>query len=63
MTGESFRNILESAIAGDTAALEQILQIYRKLLTRESTVNGELNEDLLQQIYLEIALSISGFQI
>ena len=63
MTANQFRGILEAAIAGQQDALEEIFRIYRPLLEKMSSVDGKLDEDLLQKIQIRIALNISKYHI
>ncbi len=63
MTCEEFRAMVTAAVAGSHEALEEILKLYMPLIIHQSTVDGQLDEDLQQYIMIHIALNISKFRI
>lgn len=63
MKPEEFKNILEEAILGNSAAIERILEIYKPLINGSSYIKGKLDEDLQQYILMHIIKNISKFKI
>ena len=63
MTKEEFRATLTKAVAGDTEALADIVELYMPLINYYSHVDGKLDEDLRQAILLHLLEKISKFQI
>lgn len=63
MTKEEFRTALTKAVAGDTEALADIVELYMPLIEHYSIVKGCLDEDLRQEILIEIFKSISRYKI
>lgn len=58
-----FRVVLESAIAGSVEALELIMEAYEPMLRKYSTVDGRLDEDLRQTIWLRVLENIGKFRV
>ena len=63
MRKNEFSRILFAAMAGEHEALEQILMLYAPLIDKHCQINGVLDEDLRQYIWLHIALNISKFPV
>lgn len=63
MRKEEFSRILLAAVAGDHEALEEILILYTPLIEKHCYVNGVLDEDLRQYIWIHIALNINKFPV
>lgn len=63
MTASEFRMLLQSAVAGDHEAVEQILKLYMPLINKNSVIDGRLDEDCRQYILIHIALNIGKFII
>ena len=63
MTKEKFRTALTKAVAGDTEALADIVELYMPLINYYSYVDGKLDEDLRQAILLHLLERIPKFQI
>ena len=63
MNREEFASILLAAVAGDHEALEEILVMYAPLIEKHCYVDGKLDEDLRQYIWMHIALNINKFPI
>ena len=61
MSNEQFKEILIKAQSGDNEAMTDILEMYMPLITKHSYINGQLDEDLRQNILLEIVKSIKFF--
>lgn len=63
MTKEEFRATLTKAVAGDTEALADIVELYMPLINYYSHVDGKLDEDLRQAILLHLLEKIPKFII
>ena len=63
MKKEEFSKILLAAVAGDHEALEEILVMYVPLIEKHCYVDGKLDEDLRQYIWMHIALNINKFPV
>lgn len=63
VTANEFRRLLQSAVAGDHEAVEQILKLYMPLINKNSVIGGRLDEDCRQYILIHIALNIGKFII
>ena len=50
----NFRFLIESAQAGNLQSIQAILEMYKPLLTKESLLNGNLDEDLYQELCLTL---------
>lgn len=58
----SFEEILFQAKQGEQAAIEQILDMYRPMLIRNSLINGWFDEDLYQELVIETLKCIQRFR-
>lgn len=63
MTADKFRSLLMRATSRDMDALEELLILYSPLIDKMSRIDGQVDEDLRQQLLLHIALHISRFKI
>lgn len=63
MSNKEFEIVLRKAIAGDSKALEQLLELYEPMIYKYSCVKGVFNEDIHQQLLLTIALNIHKFPL
>lgn len=63
MTRLEFRELLTRAVGGDQEALEEIFRLYKPVIDRYSMINGRLDEDCRQYIWIRIALNIGKFKI
>ena len=61
LSNNEFREIVVRAQAGDNEAMTDILEMYMPLINKHSFVNGQLDEDLRQNILLQIVKSIKKF--
>ena len=59
----NFRFLIESAQAGNLQSIQAILEMYKPLLTKESFLNGNLDEDLYQELCLTLLDCIRLFCI
>lgn len=55
--------MLEKAVQGDKVAMELILILYKPMIDHASVVNGKLDEDLRQEIFLHLVTAIPKFAI
>jgi hypothetical protein len=58
-----FRELLSRAKAGDVAAVNSIMLMYRPLLTKEAVIGGVFDEDLYQELCLTLLRCIRKIQI
>lgn len=63
MNSDEFRAVLLRATKGEQGALYEILSLYSPLIDRISMIDGTLDEDLRQSIYLRIISAIKNFKI
>ena len=63
MNRDEFRAVLLRAAKGEQDALYEILSLYSPLIDRISMIDGTLDEDLRQSIYLRIISAIKNFKI
>ena len=48
----NFKQLMERAKAGDSAAVTELLMMYRPLLLKEAILDSNLDEDLYQELCL-----------
>ena len=58
-----FEKMLQAAVSGSHAALEQLFLLYAPLIDKHSKIDGRIDEDLRQYLLIHIALNISKFVI
>ena len=61
MKDREFREVLEKAVRGDKVAMEQIFILYKPMIDHASVVNGKLDEDFRQEIFLHLVTAIPKF--
>lgn len=61
LSAEEFRKVLESAIEGNKNDIETIINFYLPLINRFSVINGEIDEDLRQDLMIHVVLHLSKF--
>ncbi len=59
----NFRDTLLKAKAGDGQAISALLEMYKPLLMKHAIINGNLDEDLLQEQYIVLLRCIEQFQL
>ncbi len=59
----NFKQLLERAKGGDSAAVTELLLMYRLLLLKESILDGSLDEDLYQELCLVFLRCIEKFRL
>lgn len=57
-----FEEVLFRAKMNDMWAVEQMIEMYRPLLIKNSLVNGVFNEDLYQELVVELLKCIQYFK-
>ena len=50
----NFEEVLFRAKMGDHVATEQIVEMFRPLLIKNSFINGRFDEDLYQELRIEV---------
>ena len=59
----NFKKLLTKAQAGDMTAIQQITDMYKPLMLKESIIEGALDEDLFQEIWLTLMNCIEKIDI
>lgn len=59
----NFEDILFKAKQRDMKAIEQLLEMFRPMLIRNSLVNGRFDEDMYQELVLETLRCIKSFRM
>lgn len=60
---KGFKRLLLRAQLGDREAIRLILELYRGLIIKESSVEGAFDEDLMQILYDTLLSCIRQFHI
>lgn len=60
---KGFKRLLIKAQLGDKEAIEVILELYRGLIIKESSVRGTFDEDLMQILYDTLLSCVRQFHI
>ena len=58
----TFRDLLCSAQNGDTEAMNELLEMYRLLLIKNSLIDGVVDEDLYQELCYKFIISVYKFK-
>lgn len=59
----SFKELLIRAQNGEARASQDILEMYKPLLVRESILDGVFDEDMYQELCLTLLYCIKKFRI
>ena len=59
----NFKELIIRAKRGENNAIEELLEMYRPLLTKESIVEGVFDEDLYQELCYRFVQCINKFEI
>lgn len=59
----NFQELIIRAKRGENSAIEELLEMYRPLLTKESIVEGVFDEDLYQELCYRFVQCINKFEI
>jgi len=59
----NFQELIIRAKRGENSAIEELLEMYRPLLTKESIVEGVFDEDLYQELCYRFIQCIDKFEI
>ena len=59
----NFKQLMERAKAGDSAAVTELLMMYRPLLLKEALLDSNLDEDLYQELCLVFLRCIEKFRL
>ena len=57
------KQLMERAKAGDSAAVTELLMMYRPLLLKEAILDSNLDEDLYQELCLVFLRCIEKFRL
>ena len=60
---KGFKRLLMKAQLGDKDALRVILELYRGLIVKESSIEETFDEDLMQNLYDTLLACIRHFHI
>lgn len=58
----NFEEVLFRAKMGDHVTIEQIVEMFRPLLIKNSLINGRFDEDLYQELRIEVLKCIRNYQ-
>ena len=61
MESRKFSKVLRDASIGDPDSVEAVLSRYMPLFTKQSIVDGALDEDLRQYIMMRVIMQIPKF--
>ncbi len=58
-----FKELIIRAKRGENSAQEQLLELYKPLLSKEAIVDGAFDEDLYQELCLRFIRCIDKFEM
>ena len=58
----TFRDLLCSARNGDTEAMNELLEMYRLLLIKNSLIDGVVDEDMYQELCYKFITAVYKFK-
>ena len=59
----AFERMLQSAKKGNRTDIERLVSLFSSLILQYSTIDGRLDADLSQHLYLEFILTLLKFEI
>lgn len=59
----SFKDLVIEAQKGNDEAMTEIIKMYMPVVNKHSYIDGEIDEDLRQEIILKIITNIGKFKI
>lgn len=59
----SFRELILRAKESDPMAFTELMDMYEPLLLRESKIDGETDQDLLQELWMTMISYIQTFEL
>ncbi len=59
----NFKQLLERAKGGDSAAVTELLLMYRPLLLKESILDGRFGEDLYKELFRVLLRGSENFRL
>ena len=62
MSEHNFKELYESTIDGDEEAIEEIIDIFKPIIYKNSYINGELDNDCVQELNIKLYLCIKNFK-
>ena len=57
-----FKELLDAAQSGDDLAMEQLLKLYQPMLTKQSTIDGVVDQDIYSELCDEFACAVREFR-
>lgn len=58
-----FRDLILEAQKGNNEAMTEIIEMYMQVVNKHSYINGQIDEDLRQEILLKIITNIKNFRV
>ena len=58
-----FRDLIIQAQKGNNEAMTEILEMYMQVVNKHSYIDGQIDEDLRQEILLKIITNIKNFRV
>ena len=59
----SFRDLIIEAQKGNNEAMTEIIEMYMQVVNKHSYIDGQIDEDLRQEILLKIIMNIKSFRV
>ncbi|WP_432409578.1 helix-turn-helix domain-containing protein [Wukongibacter sp. M2B1] len=57
-----FRKTFESAQNGDNSSLEEVLEMFKPIVYKNSFTKGEFDEDCFQELNIELLKCVENFK-
>ena len=57
-----FKELLDAAQSGDNLAMEQLLKLYQPMLTKQSTIDGVVDQDVYSELCDEFVSAVREFR-
>ena len=57
-----FKELLNAAQSGDDLAMEQLLKLYQPMLTKQSTIDGVVDQDIYSELCDECVCAVREFR-
>ena len=63
MEKKKFVSLIKKAMKGEKIAIGKIIEMYEPSITRNSYINGQLDEDCQSEIIMHLVTAIPKFKI